>query len=899
MERDFELLALCHHCDLKVWDKENYRLICSISKENLIDHARKADCPLGFYDATLLKEDSPIEFVLKFLPSKGPKPSGWHEWENVKQAYQTAVCRFISNLEEFPEEKYSGRGIVIAAGGDYAPSAMVIVQLLRSFGYEGPIVWAYLPGEMPSWQKKIIEPFNITFLQGPKTGGWELKTWAILNAGFEEVIFLDADCEPVKDPSFLFESEIYNKFGAVFWPDKHWHESGLGKDLSEAVWGVVGLEPRSEPAFETGQLIINLKRCWKALKLADWMSREHGRQFYYKWVYGDKDCFHLAWRLCGLDYGMLAFRWGNGYKAMIQYDPTHTDKPTELFWHLSAGKRMINFGIGRKVPWNARTNGGNQYLAKGINPPHNVLAQELLSWVEKEWHKNRPSIHIGTVCINYEDYLTATVDMNKTLAESWTVITEEEDKVVSLCRHQGLREVYSNRVHAHGSKFNLGALRNDLYASIAEIDPDCWILSLDADCRLPDNFREILDQIELDKTCIYGAKRTGHVLNENDNAMSGFFQMFHASVVKDKKYREDWKDAGNTDIFFVNLWPPEKRITIPGVTLTHLGVPALDWEGRVSERYDPNRPLNIPTAQEIWFSIHSRPAKVKDLSKETYWLLKQTDPLPCGECKTEWPAYLKANPPWLWDRESYARWGWQAHNAVRVRKGQEPHPWTEACKTHGWPESLYVGRKLLTDRIAIFGLQRSGTNFAASQMKLNYNVDSFPENFPNYWKHGPFIKEAFPWNTSFVLCVRHPFQHLIGFYRYALRDCKIDRTLHKQFDPSLSFEGFLKTPCYEFENPVVRWSQMHKAWLESLPMECTAILRLETEDQRWSYDYAGSKLNLPKYNDDLILERVDVNDSRPGTPITKYSQALFTPDLLEFVRSQLDERLVAFLGYQL
>ena len=49
--------------------------------------------------------------------------------------------------------------------------------------------------------------------------GWELKAFDALHTPFEEVIFLDADSYPCRNPEFLFDQKDYKTRGAIFWPD--------------------------------------------------------------------------------------------------------------------------------------------------------------------------------------------------------------------------------------------------------------------------------------------------------------------------------------------------------------------------------------------------------------------------------------------------------------------------------------------------------------------------------------------------------------------------------------------------------------------------------------------------------------------------------------------------------
>ena len=59
---------------------------------------------------------------------------------------------------------------------------------------------------------------------------------------------------------------------------------------------------RDEPAFETGQIVVDKRRCWAELQLT--MHFNEWSDFYYQHVHGDKETFHLAWRKLELPFAM-------------------------------------------------------------------------------------------------------------------------------------------------------------------------------------------------------------------------------------------------------------------------------------------------------------------------------------------------------------------------------------------------------------------------------------------------------------------------------------------------------------------------------------------------------------------------------------------------------------------
>jgi hypothetical protein len=207
----------------------------------------------------------------------------------------------------WPAGRFSGRGIVICGGGKkYFPSVYVLVRLLRHLGCALPIeVWHLGTAEMSAEMRGLLAVHGVVCMDGlpvrrlhpaRRLGGWELKCHALLHCAFAEALLLDADNCPVRDPSFLFDAAEYRKTGAVFWPDYKGFSEG------QAVWEASGIPYRDEPEFESGQILINKARCWRALHVAMHLN-EHS-DWWYRLVHGDKDTFHLAWRKIGQAYAM-------------------------------------------------------------------------------------------------------------------------------------------------------------------------------------------------------------------------------------------------------------------------------------------------------------------------------------------------------------------------------------------------------------------------------------------------------------------------------------------------------------------------------------------------------------------------------------------------------------------
>ena len=119
-----------------------------------------------------------------------------------------------------------------------------------------------------------------------------------MHSRFREVLLLDADNVPTIDPTFLFDIPEYRETGAIFWPD--WATAAA----DNPAWRVFGVAYRDEREQESGQLVIDKQRRWKPLNLCNWYN-EHS-DFFYRFVYGDKDTFRFAWHRAGQPFSMPA-----------------------------------------------------------------------------------------------------------------------------------------------------------------------------------------------------------------------------------------------------------------------------------------------------------------------------------------------------------------------------------------------------------------------------------------------------------------------------------------------------------------------------------------------------------------------------------------------------------------
>lgn len=258
-------------------------------------------------------------------PRKTRKLNELQEWAQWLKDYRATIA-------EYPQGRFSGRGIVLSAGGRiYFTSAYVTIRVLRDVHKcTLPIEVFYNgPEELPQSAIDLMtKTYNVRFVDVTKFAetedvnlkGYQLKAFTIYLSSFEEVLWLDSDNIPLRDPEFLFQSQLYVTKGALFWPDFCNMVS-----FRKETFNVFGLptpsyhpQPRTNKTtvwprtctngvateLETGQVLINKRRRWTAMMMTVFINRNHW--FFLKRLFqGDKMTFHFGFKAAGEEYGLV------------------------------------------------------------------------------------------------------------------------------------------------------------------------------------------------------------------------------------------------------------------------------------------------------------------------------------------------------------------------------------------------------------------------------------------------------------------------------------------------------------------------------------------------------------------------------------------------------------------
>lgn len=253
---------------------------------------------------------------------------------------------------------FNGRGVVIVGGSatKFATSYWVVVHAIRRAKSKLPIQLWFPAGETPDCVRTAeLERLGVSVasfadFQGATSGGGDggemtnrfmYKLVALIFSSFEEVLLLDSDNIPLRDPAELFESEQYVSTGSLLWMD-FWRGSS-----APDCQAILGNATALRYTHESGQMLVKKSKTWDALALALFMN-SHSEFFYPLTInymgLGDKEIFSTALLHLGLPYGLvphgpdhvgvrdnMAAVMGN---TMLQHSPDGTP----MFLHTNLGK---------------------------------------------------------------------------------------------------------------------------------------------------------------------------------------------------------------------------------------------------------------------------------------------------------------------------------------------------------------------------------------------------------------------------------------------------------------------------------------------------------------------------------------------------------------------------------
>lgn len=301
---------------------------------------------------------------------------------NDFQTHHDKLVDLLRLLSPPPAHLFHGDGIVLSAGGAYFAGAFVSIAQIREMGSKLPI--ELLINTEKEYDENLCKQLKDTFnvkcvviereigkelLEKLKLTKFQLKILGLLVTSFDNVIAIDADNMPIKNPDILLTSPAYLRTKFLLWPDiwqrtvsaKYYEiaridygepvrRHGLkneesGKDYfdrkpQEAHFHDLDGLPNAV-STETGQMVFSKREHFRSFYLALYYN-VYGESHYWRMFYqgspgdGDRDTFVPALHVFNEPYHVVErSSWLAGFKqpdgffqetTIVQYDPITTEK---------------------------------------------------------------------------------------------------------------------------------------------------------------------------------------------------------------------------------------------------------------------------------------------------------------------------------------------------------------------------------------------------------------------------------------------------------------------------------------------------------------------------------------------------------------------------------------------
>ena len=296
---------------------------------------------------------------------------------DLHRAQREAVIAFMRQPRD-----HHGRGIVTSVYDGQFASAWVLFSELARLKVDLPVEAFHREGELSARNAELVASLglNLTLrVLKDEVSGYVIKPCSIWRSAFREVMWLDSDNFPIRDPSFLFDDPEYRSKGSLFWRDVSGVDRSIMWHPRSEVWPLFNVPANNAEEFESGQLLIDKEKCWAELGLTLHFG-EHAN-IYYRQVMGDKDAFRLAWqnlaaaRKKAPDGSMYLYDPKKVPYGFMPYGPFHMGRPN-LANKWGGGTVMVQRDRAGAALFNHRNL--DKFTLDGDNPFNADIANEMI-----------------------------------------------------------------------------------------------------------------------------------------------------------------------------------------------------------------------------------------------------------------------------------------------------------------------------------------------------------------------------------------------------------------------------------------------------------------------------------------------------------------------------------------
>ncbi|KAF4993115.1 hypothetical protein FGRMN_6730 [Fusarium graminum] len=285
---------------------------------------------------------------------------------------------FVQSLRHLAPKvpfKRNTKGVVITAPGSGFGVAATAILMLRHVGSRLPVqlfldsaseaehqncneTLAGLQVQCLNMDDFLELPPKSAITKKPKIERFQYKALSIIFSSFQDILFLDADAFPIRNPDHLLTAEPYNSHGLVTWPD-FWVPT-----ISPLFYEIAGAQMPNRTidsrCSESGVMLYNKARHADSLLLAAYYNF-YGEKFYYQlhsqgaWGSGDKETFMQSALVLGNPFWQVTksptevtdgrINWGSGiWQADPEQDWKLQQQHGQNKTKISARKQRLGLG---------------------------------------------------------------------------------------------------------------------------------------------------------------------------------------------------------------------------------------------------------------------------------------------------------------------------------------------------------------------------------------------------------------------------------------------------------------------------------------------------------------------------------------------------------------------------
>lgn len=242
-----------------------------------------------------------------------------------------------------------------------------------------------------------------------------------------------------------------------------------------------------------------------------------------------------------------------------------------------------------------------------------------------------PDVRAFIPSVDYADFLAVTLPHNRALLSEIVVVTNHEDRAsVEVANEHGAHVFQTDAWTRDGAHFN-GA--RAVEEALDAYGRHGWVMQLSADIALPAAFASIDPQVgniysaprrmlEAWPTAIPGESAWSRCPHHSkcDAGLSGYMLLWNADdphLPAPPWQPINWLHVGGSDSEFIARWPAENQHRLP-LDVLHLGVPGVDWCGRVQPFADGTTHESAGESEAALAAIRDRRLHRKRLGLNRY-----------------------------------------------------------------------------------------------------------------------------------------------------------------------------------------------------------------------------------------------------------------------------------------